>query len=103
MDDDLHTPLDPDDSLLPVFSRGASSPLAGKRTVLAKTFLTDQVAEDMRRRALELGYTTVSDYLRDLVEVHLYGPEHLASLRRQQLDALAQNRPRTGPEPDLAP
>lgn len=100
MDDELHPYTDPDDRLVPAFSRGASSPLAGKRTVLAKTVLTDQVADDMRRRALELGYTTVSDFLRDLIEVDLYGPEHLASLRRQQLDALAHNRTRAGPEPD---
>lgn len=84
--------------LLPAFSRGTSSPLFGKRTVPVKTLLTDEVAEALRTHAVDLGYTSIGDYLRDLIEVTLYGPEHLASLRRQQLDRLVRNRDGIDPQ-----
>lgn len=84
----------------PVFSRGTSSPLLGKRDVLLKTALTEEVAQAFREHAAGLGYLSISDALRDLIEVTLYGPEHLASLRQQQLGQWVGNRPGIGQTPD---
>lgn len=77
---------------LPVFARGVSSPIHGKRDIPVKTLLTDEVSEDLRRFALKNGYTSMGDCLRDLIEVTLYGHQHLVSVRQQQLTALARNR-----------
>ena len=84
------------DDELPVFARGASSPIHGKRDIPVKTLLTDEVSEDLRRFAVQNGYTSLGDCLRDLIEVTLYGHQHLVSVRQQQLSALARNRTEMG-------
>lgn len=82
------------------FSRGVSSPLAGKRTEPAKTSLTLAEKADFGRAWLNAGYMTEADCLRDLVDLFTYGREHLVSLRDRQLQALVVNRPEIGPAPD---
>lgn len=96
MDDLLGDDLT-DDPLAPVFSRGATSPLAGKRTEQLKVNLTPEVERAFRIHAAEAGYTSVSDALRDLIEVTLFGPEHLVSVRQDQLLQLAKKGPTTVP------
>jgi hypothetical protein len=79
------------------FSRGVSSPLVGKRTEPAKTSLTVTEKADFNRAWLEAGYMSEADCLRDLVDLFVYGREHLVSLRERQLAALVVNRPDKGP------
>jgi hypothetical protein len=78
----------------PVFSRRVSSPLAGKCDVPAKTMLTEETAYQLSVYARLHGYKSTADCLREMVEVMLYGPEHVVSLHRERIDALAQNWPK---------
>lgn len=82
------------------FSRGVTSPLAGKRTQPVKTSLTEVEFADFQRARLAAGYLTDADCVRDLIDVFTYGREHLLSLREKQLDLLAGNRSGTGPAAD---
>lgn len=67
------------------FSRtGRSSPL-GKCTAVLQTKVPEEVAEALKRRAVDAGYGSVSEFLRDWICVEILGHEHYAKLLAQRL------------------
>jgi hypothetical protein len=83
---------------LTLSARPTSSALAGKCTVPVKTLVTDEVDDDLRRFAARHGYPSVSDCLRELIVVALYGSDYIASLHKNRIKALAQNMAGIGTE-----
>jgi hypothetical protein len=80
-----------------VFSRPTSMPTAEKNDIAIKTMVSDRVNDDLRRFAREQGYGSVSDCVRELLMVALYGRDHLLSLHQQRISALAKNLHTTVP------
>lgn len=70
--------------------------MTGKQSVTVKTMVADEVADDLQRFARERGYGSVSDCVRELILVSLYGTEYLADLHRQRIASLVQHRDTTG-------
>jgi hypothetical protein len=66
---------------IPMFARSA---LGGKKSSRVEARITDETKFDLARRCHELGLTE-SDYLASLIEVSLYGAEHVLSVQRTRL------------------
>lgn len=79
-------------------SRPTSSPFAGKCSFPVKTMLTDEMEEDLKRFAQLHGYPSVSDCLRELIAVALYGRDTLSNVHRDRINALSKNMAETGQE-----
>lgn len=77
-------------------SRPTSSALAGKNTCTVKTQVPDEVAEELQRFAKSRGYGSVSDCMREILLVTLYGPDYLASLHAERIRSLVRNESETG-------
>lgn len=85
-------------SIQPSLSRPTMQAIVGKQTATLKTNVTDEVSDEFTRWSREHGYASVSDCLRELVLVTVYGPEYLTDLHRQRIESLVQGRARTVPE-----
>lgn len=71
------------------FSRSAGLPPSmGKATCTLKTLVPDCVSDEVTRLARESGLT-VSDFLRDMVMVRVYGVEQVNSMQRRRLELAA--------------
>lgn len=77
-------------------SRPTSTGMSGKFDVCTKVLLNDELADELRAWARENGYPSVSDCLREMVIVMLRGPDFLASLHANRIEALAKNLARKG-------
>jgi hypothetical protein len=74
---------------LPAFSRSTGlPPWMGKSTATVKTLVPDVVAEDLTRIARESGLS-VSDFVRDMILVRLYGVDMVVTMRRRSLELAA--------------
>jgi hypothetical protein len=71
------------------FSRSIGLPPSmGKATCTVKTLVPDCVSEELTRLARESGMT-VSDFLRDMVLVRVYGVDVVSSMQRRRLELAA--------------
>lgn len=73
------------------FSRPTGAITIEKNDVPLKTHVNERLADDLRRFARDHGYSSVSDLVRELLTVAMYGSAHLVSLHAARIDALAQN------------
>lgn len=78
--------------------RGQRSSPLGKAEHENKTRLPEVTDAELRARAAAAG-RPVGEYMRDLINVHLYGVEHLVSVYREYLEGLSLNRAGIGPQP----
>ncbi|HEY9028796.1 MAG TPA: hypothetical protein VIP05_31190 [Burkholderiaceae bacterium] len=77
------------DAQAPMFARSTGLPASmGKATCAVKTLVPDEVNDDLVRVAREHGMT-VSDFLRNLILVRLYGFDMVASMQRRSLEMVA--------------
>lgn len=72
-------------------SRPTSMPTHEKNDMTVKAMVSERVNDDLRRFARENGYQSVSDCVRELLMVALYGQDHLLTLHQRRIRALAQN------------
>lgn len=72
-------------------SRPTSAALNGKFDVVVKTLLDDETADALRVFARRNGYGSVSDCLREMVMVHVFGEDFLISLHADRIAQLARN------------
>lgn len=72
-------------------SRPTSAALNGKFDVVVKTLLDDDTADALRVFARRNGYGSVSDCLREMVMVAVFGEEFLTSLHADRIASLARN------------
>lgn len=79
-------------------ARPTSSAIGGKCTERVSTLLPEQVDLDFKRWALESGYPSASDALRELVIVATYGAEYLTKLHADRVGRIAQNMAGIGAE-----
>jgi len=79
--------MPPDDDI--AFSRSGTSSAFGKRTEPAKTHLAPQTKEALRRLWGDLGYQTESEFLAHLVEIRVHGLEHVETVAKDRLAAVA--------------
>lgn len=73
----------------PAFGR---SMLGGKKTADVKARITDETKFELQRRCHRLGVSE-SEYVSHLIEVSLFGLEHVEMVRRQQLAAVVEMFP----------
>lgn len=66
---------------IPMFTRSFNGP---KRSARIESRVTDETKFDLARRCHEIGMTE-SDYVAQLVEVSLYGFEHVTSVQAGRL------------------
>ncbi|MET3514328.1 hypothetical protein ABIC63_002100 [Pseudacidovorax sp. 1753] len=81
------------DPNVPVFARAI---LGGKKTCKVEARVSDEVKEAVRRRALDLGFSSESEYLETLVTVDCFGKKHVQMVRDRQIAmvcALADTEP----------
>lgn len=76
---------------LAIPSRPTSAAIGGKFDVVVKTLLDDDTADALRVFARNNGYGSVSDCLRELVMVTVFGEEFLVSLHEARISALSKN------------
>lgn len=74
-----------------VFARTSASHPLGKCTESVKTFVPEEIKDELSRKARELGYGSESEYVRELVIVALRGIEYLTSLHAERLERMSQN------------
>ena len=73
----------------PFFSRsGNTNPLGGTLDAEIKTKVTVDLQEDVRRAAAAVGMP-VSEYVREVLMVAIYGAEHVESLYRNRTRLIA--------------
>lgn len=72
-------------------SRPTSSPLAGKFDVCTKVMLNDEMSDALRIASREHGFLSVSDCLREVIAVFLYGEDQLIDLHASRIKTLAKN------------
>lgn len=89
-----------DTDQLPTLSRPTRASLGEKQTVVVKTMVSDDVDDALKRFARDRGYGSVSDCVRELILVALYGEDFIASLHRERLASLY--RKGTGTEQEAA-
>ncbi|WP_017760683.1 hypothetical protein [Pseudacidovorax intermedius] len=70
------------DPNVPVFARAI---LGGKKTCKVEARVSDEVKEAVRRRWLDLGFASESEYLETLVTIDCYGKNHIRMVRDQQI------------------
>jgi hypothetical protein len=80
-------------------SRSAQYSAFGKCDTEVKTHLPSDVAELAQKKARLLG-VPISEYVRDLLIVNLYGIEHVRKLQEDRLKVLASNGPESSPDSD---
>jgi Arc/MetJ-type ribon-helix-helix transcriptional regulator len=73
------------------FSRPTSSLYAEKHDVRVATFVSDRLDDKLRKAARDNGFNSKSDFVRFCLELVLDGPDHVMSVQRQRIEALAQN------------
>jgi len=71
----------PDDDL-PMFSR---SILGGKKSSKLEARVSDELKEGVRRRWMDLGYQSESEYLEHLTTVDCFGKEHVRMVLERRL------------------
>lgn len=71
----------------------------GKATAVVKTSIPDGVREDFRRKWIALGFASKSEAVRYLVEVATYGADHIESLHRDRIRAVARRMGLAGADP----
>jgi hypothetical protein len=86
------------DIQMPLMSRPTSSALTGKNTCTVKTQVPDEVLEELQRFTKARGYGSVSDCMREILLVTLYGPDYLASLHAERIRSLVRNEAGTRPD-----
>jgi hypothetical protein len=69
-------------------ARGRTSGTLGKLTAEVKTVVDDETKDEFSRLAAIEGLS-LSEYLRDLVMIHVHGRDRLARLHRARLDRMA--------------
>lgn len=70
------------DPNVPLFARAI---LGGKKTCKVEARVSDEVKEAVRRRWLDLGFASESEYLETLVTIDCYGKSHVRMVRDQQI------------------
>lgn len=73
----------------PVFSRAERASIFGKRTRDTRTQLSDATKEKLAVLWRERGYRTESEYLAELIEVHVHGVHEVEKLHVDRVRALA--------------
>jgi hypothetical protein len=76
-------------------SRSAQYSPFGKCDTEVKAHVPSEVADLAQKKARMLG-VPISEYMRDLLIVNLYGVEHVRKLQEERLNVLAQNGPTKG-------
>jgi hypothetical protein len=67
---------------------GSTNPL-GKLTFEVKTRIPESVGDELSRSAAAIG-VSVSEYLRDLIVVHVMGEDHVRRMYEERLAVLAR-------------
>lgn len=67
--------------------------MRGKRTETVKTSVTLDTRQDIDRRAHELG-VSASQYVHEVLLIHLYGRDAVLSIHAERLDAIAGGGPK---------
>lgn len=70
--------------------------LGGKKTSDVKSRISDEVKYELQRRCHELGVSE-SEYVSHLIEVSLFGLDHVQTVRHQQLAAVVEKFPLGAP------
>ncbi|WP_225784692.1 hypothetical protein [Xenophilus sp. Marseille-Q4582] len=81
------------DGDLPAFAR---SILGGKKTSKLEARISDEVKEAVRRRWVDLGFGSESEYLETLVTVDVFGKAHVRMVQERRL-AMVGGASDTGP------
>lgn len=79
-----------------LFSRSGNSGPFGKLTAEAKTKLDENTHELAERKARDLGYPTLSEWLRDLIMMDVHGIEFVRSIYTARVDRMAGKGPKEG-------
>lgn len=79
-------------------SRPARGGVFGKRTETVKTLVDPETKEIHERRARLLGYSTLSEYLAELLTVNAHGLDVVKSMHAERLDGVASIGPLPSPE-----
>lgn len=74
---------------LGAFSRSGRSSLYGKRTEDARTKLAAATKEALRALWSALDYPNESEFLADLIESRVHGVDHIMSVQRKRVLAVA--------------
>jgi hypothetical protein len=69
-------------------ARGRTSGTLGKLTAEIKTIVDDDTKDEFSRLATVEGLS-ISEYMRDLIMIHVHGRDRLARLHRARLDRMA--------------
>jgi len=69
-------------------TRARMSSTSGKLTAEMRTVVDDDTKDEFLRMASNEGMT-VSEYLRDMVMIHVHGRNHLLRLHKARLDRMA--------------
>ncbi|WP_422097509.1 hypothetical protein [Variovorax sp.] len=74
---------------LPMFARSA---LGGKKNSEVKARITDETKFDLQRACHDLGVTE-SEFVGQLIEIRLYGKQHVETVLRERFDKVAGTFP----------
>ena len=78
-------PLNPEQA--PIFSR---SIFGGKKQSKLEARVSDELAELVRRRWVDLGFQSQSEYLEYVVAVDVVGPEHIRMVTDRRLSMVCK-------------
>ena len=73
----------------PAFSRSGNSSAFGKRTQAVRSLIPAVTKDALERLWRALGYPSESEFLAELIEIRVHGVEHVESLRRARVRAVA--------------
>jgi hypothetical protein len=74
------------------FSRSGETCIFGKCTAeLPKVRVPDETAEIIRRKAIDSGYTSVTEYLKQLILINAYGIDTVTRLQKERLEMVAKS------------
>lgn len=71
----------------PAFARGV---LPGKKTAKMELRVSDELKEAARRKWMDVGFQSESEYLETLVSIDVFGLEHVRMLHDRRLRAVCQ-------------
>lgn len=74
-----------------VLSRPIGSHLGGKQTEPVKTLVSDEFKGELTAFWRSRGYSSESDFLRELLYVTVMGPQFVSDLHRLRIESLARS------------
>jgi len=82
----------------PIASRPTSTAFSAKNTEQVKSAIPEEMFLDLQRFVAVNGYTSMSDCIRELIAIALYGVDEVADHHRRRIARLGQYATKTGTE-----